>query len=191
MADEVLLVNAGTEKAVCSTKATTGQLAVVSLLAGIDLSVDVNAILENEAHIKKLAEDLCRESNIFIIGNGINHPIAQEAAIKIKEVSYIHAEAFAGSELKHGPLALIEPGSVCITIGDDTLNTAMELKARGAKIISISRNACGCSDHHIKVGGTAFISALIPIQLLAYHLSVKKGIDPDYPRNLAKSVTVK
>ncbi|OGZ09853.1 MAG: hypothetical protein A3D65_00485 [Candidatus Lloydbacteria bacterium RIFCSPHIGHO2_02_FULL_50_13] len=139
-------------------------------------------------------------SDLYIIGRGLNAPIAHEAAIKIQEVSYIHAEGFPGGELKHGPIALIQKGTPVIALiaNDETKrdmesNTA-ELKSRGAYVIGISPAHSPLFDEWIQVpdlGIASPIASLIPIQLLAYHLAVLRGNDPDKPRNLAKSVTVK
>jgi glucosamine--fructose-6-phosphate aminotransferase (isomerizing) len=137
---------------------------------------------------------------MYIIGRGLNYPIALEAAIKLQEVSYIHAEGFAGGELKHGPIALITEGTPCITIvaNDDTradiLSNAMEIKARGGYIIGVSPENSEIFDYWIRVpdaGDASPIVNIIPIQILAYHLGVVRQNNPDMPRNLAKSVTVK
>jgi glucosamine--fructose-6-phosphate aminotransferase (isomerizing) len=126
--------------------------------------------------------------------------MALESAIKIQEVSYAHAEGFAGGELKHGPIALLEEGTPCIAlIGNDEVKTdilsnATELKARGGFIIGIAPERSAIFDEWIKVPDTDTAQAIvniIPVQVLAYFLAVKRGKDPDMPRNLAKSVTVK
>lgn len=139
-------------------------------------------------------------NDLYIIGRGLNAPIAHEAAIKIQEVSYIHAEGFPGGELKHGPIALIQKGTPVIALiaNDETKrdmeSNTMELKSRGAYIIGIAPTHSPLFDEWIQVpdlGVASPIASLIPIQLLAYHLAVLRGNDPDKPRNLAKSVTVK
>jgi glucosamine--fructose-6-phosphate aminotransferase (isomerizing) len=210
-----LLLNNGPEVAVASTKATTSQLALMILLAyacaeryeeGIKylnvVSGKVDELLDNDFldSLKKLAEYLKGTSDIYIIGRGINYAMALEAAIKIQEVSYIHAEGFAGGELKHGPIALIEKGTPCIVLiandetKTDVLSNVIEIKTRGGYIIGVSPENNEVFDHWIKVPDVGICSPIvniIPIQLLAYYLSVNKGIDPDKPRNLAKSVTVK
>jgi len=122
--------------------------------------------------------------------------MALEAAIKIQEVSYIHAQGFAAGELKHGPIALIEEGVPCIVLGDDleTISNAVELKSRGAKIIGISTERADIFDEWLRVpdcGGAQAIASIIPVQILSYHLATLRELDPDMPRNLAKSVTVK
>ncbi|PID70649.1 glutamine--fructose-6-phosphate transaminase (isomerizing) [bacterium DOLZORAL124_38_8] len=149
-----------------------------------------------EEHIKTIAEKIFHTPNLFIIGRGALYPMALEAAIKIQEVSYISAMGFAAGELKHGPIALIEKGTPCVVLGDDaeTVSNAMELKARGAIIIGISAQKQAVFDEWIKVvdcGGAQAIASIVPVQILAYHLAVLKNLDPDMPRNLAKSVTVK
>ena len=137
--------------------------------------------------------------DIFLIGRNSDFPTALEGALKIKEVSYIHAEGFAGGELKHGTIALIEEGTPAIIISDSrtrkqTLSNAMEIKARGGFIIGVDSENNEIFDYFIKVpeaGAANSILMIIPIQILAYYLAVLRNCDPDKPRNLAKSVTVK
>jgi glucosamine--fructose-6-phosphate aminotransferase (isomerizing) len=126
--------------------------------------------------------------------------MALEAALKIKEVSYIHAEGFAGGELKHGVIALVEAGTPCVVLApnDETfssiLSGAEEIKARGGYIIGISPSPSDVWDEHVQVadvGEAASIVNAVPPQILAYELALYRGLDPDKPRNLAKSVTVK
>ncbi|TSC57692.1 MAG: glucosamine--fructose-6-phosphate aminotransferase (isomerizing) [Candidatus Peregrinibacteria bacterium Greene0416_19] len=214
-ADYTLLIRAGPERAVASTKALTGQLAALLLIAyalGDRLQEGKTLLLETSAQISdmlnpryverlsKLAEDMKDREDLYIIGKSWNYPMAMESAIKIQEVSYVHAEGFAGGELKHGPIALIEEGTPCIALMGkdevqmDILSNAMELKARGAWIIGVSPERFEVFDEWIKVpdaGVAQAIVNIIPIQVLAYFLAVKRGKDPDMPRNLAKSVTVK
>ena len=137
---------------------------------------------------------------MYVIGRGMNYPMALESAIKLQEVSYIHAEGFAGGELKHGPIALISRGTPCIALvaNDETrrdiLANAMEIKARGGLIIGISPQREDVFDYWIRVpdaGNASPIVNIIPVQILAYQLAVLRKNDPDMPRNLAKSVTVK
>ncbi len=213
--DYAFMINAGPEKAVASTKATTAQLALVTLLAYavagrlhegkrllIETASKVNDMLNPryEARIAKLARKLRNSRNVYIIGRSLNYPMALESAIKIMEVSYIHAQGFAGGELKHGPLALIEEGAPCIVLvandetRDDIISNAMEIKARGGYIIGISPENHEVFDYWLRVpdvGNASPIVNIIPVQILAYHLGVMRGCDPDYCRNLAKSVTVK
>jgi len=216
-ANQTFLIKAGPEKAVASTKAATSQLALLLLItfavAGklnfgrqllIETAGKINDMLNPRyiAHIAKLAEKIRKQPNLYIIGKNANFPIALEAAIKIQEVSYIHAEGFAGGELKHGPIALIEKNVPCLALcGEDeigfkeTISNAMELKARGGYIIGISAKNNPVFDFWLKTpsatGMANPIINLIPVQLLAYHLAIARGKNPDMPRNLAKSVTVK
>jgi len=146
-----------------------------------------------------LARFLQFKEHIFLIGRGLQYPTALEAALKIKEVSYIHAEGFSGGELKHGTIALIEKGTPCIVFSSahnesEIISNAMEIKARGGFIIGINHNNNEVFDFFIKVpdaGDLNPVTQIIPIQILSYQLAVLRGADPDKPRNLAKSVTVK
>lgn len=214
-ADYTLLINAGPERAVASTKAATGQMAVLLLIAHaiagklqqgrtllLETGGQINDMLNPRyiQHIENIAKQIHTHENMYIIGKGWNYPMALESAIKIQEVSYVHAEGFAAGELKHGPIALIEKGTPCIAlIGNDeftadVLSNIMELKARGALIIAVSPQNNEAFDLWIKVpdaGPAQPIVNIIPIQILAYFLAVLRGKDPDMPRNLAKSVTVK
>ncbi len=215
VSDDFFMVNAGAERAVVSTKATTAQLAVLTLLAYatagklqegklllMNAASSVNDMLNPryDEHIRKLAGILKDARDVFIIGRGLNYPIALEAAIKLQETCYIHAQGFAGGELKHGPLALIGQGTPCIAIvaNDETkkdmISNAMEVKSRGGYIVGISPENNEVFDFWLKVpdaGNASPIINIIPVQILAYHIAVLLGRDPDYPRNLAKSVTVK
>jgi glucosamine--fructose-6-phosphate aminotransferase (isomerizing) len=215
MSDYTIHIKAGPEKAVASTKATTSQLAILTLLAYacnddlqegkrllIETAGQINDMLNPryEEHIQKLAEKIKNVESMYVIGKSVNYPIALEAAIKLQEVSYIHAEGFAGGELKHGPIALISEGTPCVVLvandetRQDILNNAQEVKARGGFIIGISPQQESVFDYWIKVPDAGMASSLvniIPIQLLAYHLAVLRQNNPDMPRNLAKSVTVK
>ena len=215
--DAALPINAGPEKAVASTKAATSQILMFLLLAhalsGHEMRGrkilkkavrDIGKWLEEKRlrDIRQIAERVVSAPNLFVIGKGMLYPVALEAALKIKEVSYIHAEGFAAGELKHGPIALIEQGTPCIALlGDDentndVLNGVEELKARGAFIIGIApqEQKSDVFDAWIPVPDSGIASALthlIPTQILAYYLAVLRGNNPDKPRNLAKSVTVK
>jgi glutamine---fructose-6-phosphate transaminase (isomerizing) len=213
--DDYFMVNAGVERAVVSTKATTAQLAVMMLLAYaaagnlqegklllMNASSAVNDMLNPryEEHIRQLAGILAKRKDLFIIGKGMNYPMALEAAIKFQETCYISAEGLAAGELKHGPLALIDEGTPCIALvandenKDDTISNAMEVKSRGGYIIGVSPENNEVFDYWIKVpdvGNASPLVNIIPLQILAYHIAVMKGLDPDYPRNLAKSVSVK
>ncbi len=215
VSDDFFMVNAGAERAVVSTKATTAQLAVLTLLAYatagklqegklllMNTASAVNDMLNPryDEHIKNLAMMMKDRKDAFIIGRGINYPIALEAAIKLQETCYVHAQGFAGGELKHGPLALIGHGTVCIALvandetKQDMLSNAMEVKSRGGFIIGISPENNEIFDYWLKVpdvGNASPIVNIIPVQMLAYHIAVMRGCDPDFPKNLAKSVTVK
>lgn len=215
VSDIVVPIKAGPEKAVASTKATTSQIAILTLLAyatagklqeGHQLLAatagEINDMLNPryEDHIRTLAEKIKHVESMYIIGRGLNYPMALEAAIKLQEVSYIHAEGFAGGELKHGPIALISEGTPCIAIvandetRSDILSNAMEIKARGGYIIGVSPENAEVFDYWIRVpdaGNASPIVNIIPIQILAYHLAIIRQNNPDMPRNLAKSVTVK
>jgi glucosamine--fructose-6-phosphate aminotransferase (isomerizing) len=215
MSDYKMLIGAGPEKAVASTKAMIGMLSHLVILAHT-LNGDLNSgkIILNRAlvsvkdvlteksvkRIKTLVKRLLAAKNIFVIGRGISYPTALETALKIKEISYIHAEGLAAGELKHGPLALVEKGVPCISFlpNDETyganLAAAMEMKARGGYIIGISYKPHEVFDYFIPVkdaGEATIIPNIVVGQLLSYYLAVGKGLDPDKPRNLAKSVTVK
>lgn len=215
ISDIVVPIKAGPEKAVASTKATTSQLAILTLLAYacnggiaegkqllINTASQINDMLNPryEEHIMKVAEMIKNVESMYIIGRGMNYPIALEAAIKLQEVSYIHAEGFAGGELKHGPLALIAKKTPVITLvaNDEStreiLSNAQEVKARGGYIIGVSPEKHEVFDYWIRVpdtGNSSPILNIIPIQILAYQLAVLRKNNPDKPRNLAKSVTVK
>ncbi len=215
MSDRSLYINAGPEIAVASTKAAVAQMAVLILLAHAvagkiadgkhllrSLVRELKAWLAGDLarDMRRVAERVRDARDIYIIGRGLSAPIAHEAAIKIQEVSYIHAEGFSGGELKHGPIALITSGTPVIAIvpSDETkrdmLSNITELRARGAFVIGIAPENDRLFDEWVPVpdvGEASPIASLIPIQLLAYHLAVLRGNDPDKPRNLAKSVTVK
>lgn len=214
-ADYTLLINAGPERAVASTKALTGQMAVLMLIAyampnrlheGKTLLLESTAMINDMLNpryidfVENVAEQIQAHEDLYIIGKSWNYPMALESAIKIQEVSYIHAEGFAGSELKHGPIALIEEGTPCIAlvgndeVAPDIISNTIELKARGAKTIGVAPENNDAFDIWIKVpdaGAAQAIVNIIPIQVLSYFLAVQRGKDPDMPRNLAKSVTVK
>jgi glutamine---fructose-6-phosphate transaminase (isomerizing) len=215
LADQTIFLTAGSEQAVISTKAYLAKLGVFFLLAhALEgdaaagarlLSKTAQAIDELLAgsldrSIRRLASSLAREEHLYLIGRGLNYATALEGALKIKEASYIHAEGFAGGELKHGVIALIEKNTPCLVIvaedetKADTLSNAMELKARGAFIIGLGSQPEAVFDVFIPVpdlGSASPLVNIVPLQLLAYHLALVKGCDPDKPRNLAKSVTVK
>jgi glucosamine--fructose-6-phosphate aminotransferase (isomerizing) len=211
---EALMMNSGPEICVLSTKTYTSQLTLLTLLAysvagkyedGKKKLKDlINYIYHltsanARSYIKNLAEKIQDSNHIYLIGRGLQYPTALEAALKIKEVSYIHAEGFAGGELKHGTIALIEKGTPCIIFSSkqtekEIISNASELKVRGGYIIGIGPNNNEIFDTFIKVREAEeanSICQIIPIQILAYQLALLRGCDPDKPRNLAKSVTVK
>jgi glucosamine--fructose-6-phosphate aminotransferase (isomerizing) len=212
--DSFLHMNAGPEICVLSTKTYTSQLTLLTLLAyAFDGKFEegknklkylwniiynlTSANMRNK--IKELAEKLKDKEHIFCIGRGLQYATALEAALKIKEASYIHAEALAGGELKHGTIALIENGTPCIVFvseenEEEIISNAVEIKSRGGYIIGISPKNNEIFDFWVKVpetGNENSIVQIIPIQILAYQLALLRGCDPDYPRNLAKSVVVK
>ncbi len=205
-------MNCGPEIGVAATKSFTSQLAIIykitdKLCNGIlgldfkEISNSISKILSNHSKIQSIAKELKDVTDIYVLGRGIHHPIATEAALKLKEIPYIHAEGIPGGELKHGPLALMDSNVYVIIINPndstyiDTLTSASEIKARGAKIIGISDKKSDVYDHWIEIPNIKEamfpMIEIIPIQLLAYYAAVEKDTDPDYPRNLAKSVTVK
>ncbi|HET6518158.1 MAG TPA: glutamine--fructose-6-phosphate transaminase (isomerizing) [Nitrosopumilaceae archaeon] len=209
---QVIRMGCGPEIGVAATKSFTSQLAIIYKIVeklcngciGIDfklVSQSIEKVLSDHTKIQDIARELKEVSDIYIIGRGIHHPIAMEAALKLKELTYIHAEGIAGGELKHGPLALMDSNVYVIIINPDdttytdTITSASEIKSRGAKIIGISDKNNDVYDHWIqipKIDESIYpLIEIIPIQLLAYYSAVEKDTDPDYPRNLAKSVTVK
>ena len=211
-ADVIIGMNCGPEIGVAATKSFTSQLVVLYKIVQklSDNKITINfkkfaksilKILENSIEIQKIAKELKNISDIYVLGRGINYPIAKEAALKLKELTYIHAEGIPGGELKHGPLALMDSNVFVIIINpndstySDTLTSAREIKARGAKIIGVSDIESSVYDYWIKmpkIDQVLYpISEIIPIQFLSYYAALEKDADPDYPRNLAKSVTVK
>ncbi len=212
--DKSILQRAGPEICVISTKAYTSQLAILTLLAYElagkydegreklrDLVRHIYYLTSDSVRkfLQRIAENLRYAEHVYLIGRGLQYPTALEAALKIKEMSYIHAEAYAGGELKHGSIAMIEHGTPCIVFTSnetekETLSNAMELKARGGYITGVGPNNNPVFDAWIKVREAEeanSICQIIPIQILAYQLAILRGCDPDKPRNLAKSVTVK
>ena len=207
-----LLLNAGPEMCVLSTKTYTSQVALFTLLAfavadrledgknemkSLWLEIYMLTSRNMREHIKTLAHSLVNAEHIYLIGRDLQYATALEAALKIKEVSYIHAEAFAGGELKHGTLALIENGTPCIVFvaegGDKIIQNVHEIKSRGGLIIGVSPQQDDIFDFWVKVPEAGLLNPIvqiIPIQILSYYLAVLKGLDPDRPRHLAKSVTV-
>lgn len=215
MADKKLLLGAGPEKAVASTKAYIAKVSVFLLLAQaisgrtdkikkqmLAAAKEIKDMIKNKntKKLKDLAKKLSTVKHIYIIGRGASYPSALEAALKIKEVSYIHAEGLAGGELKHGTIALIDKGTPVIVFAplDEThsavISNATEIKARGGYIIGISPKQASIFDEWIEIkdlGYATLLTQIIPAQLLSYYLAIELGCDPDKPRNLAKAVVVK
>lgn len=224
-ADKVIYTHAGPEIAVASTKAYSTQLAVMYLLALYMAQVKgtcssseilrlssellymdtiVEQVLKEQEKIKELAWRYREVESTFFLGRGFDYAVAMEGALKLKEISYIHAEAYAAGELKHGPLALIENGvPVLALISQDnlvekTMSNIKEVKARGAVVIAICKEnlqeACQECDEQVLLPDVnpilAPIAAVVPLQVFAYYMAVFRGADVDKPRNLAKSVTV-
>jgi glucosamine--fructose-6-phosphate aminotransferase (isomerizing) len=201
-----IYMRAGPEIGVAATKTFTTQLVslliIYSILTKENLKKfekadeEVYNALGLEGYAKKIGEELSRARNIYYLGRGLSLPLAMEGALKIKEVAYVHAEAYPAGESKHGPIALVEKGFPVVFINDGEMpellkNNVMEMKARGAKIYVVSTNK------RVGEGDEVYIESKIPplsiapiIQLIAYYASTAKGIDPDKPRNLAKTVTV-
>ncbi len=205
-------LNCGPEIGVAATKSFTSQMAILYKIAdklcddclGIDFKTVSDAytkILSNTSTIRELAKSIKNIQDLFIIGRGIHYPIAKEGALKIKEITYVHAEGIAGGELKHGPLALMDSSKYVIVINPDddsyvdNVSSIHEIKSRNAKIIGISNKPDTNYDYWIKIPTIREdlypLIEIIPLQLIAYYLALERGIDPDYPKNLAKSVTVK
>ena len=222
-ADYFVYTHAGPEIAVASTKAYTSQLVLLNIMAlyfaetlescsqhRIDnikkeilkLSEKAEEILENTEIIKEIAKKISSQKYMFYLGRGIDYPVAMEGALKLKEISYIFAEAYPSGELKHGPIALIENGVSVIniltnsTLVEKSLSNVQEVVTRGANCIIITNQDFDTSsfENVIKIPEiSALVSpilSVIPLQLLAYYITKEKGLDVDKPRNLAKSVTV-
>lgn len=215
LSDLVVPLQAGPEQCVLSTKAYTAKVAALLLTtyALADRLEEGRRLLRQAARamtaflsgdgvkqVKEVARLIRDKEHLYAIGRGVNYPTALEAALKIKEGSYVHAEGFAGGELKHGVIALIETGTPCLVFApndetyDDTISGAMQLKARGGFVIGVASAPAPAFDFLIEVedvGDAQPLLNALPAQLLGYHLALLRGHDPDKPRNLAKSVTVK
>jgi glucosamine--fructose-6-phosphate aminotransferase (isomerizing) len=222
--DGGVYIHAGPEIGVASTKAFTSQVAVLSLLTltlgrqramsnetGIDVARELDSIpgkietiLERSDAVKAIAEQYGRRNNFIYLGRGYQFPVALEGALKLKEISYIHAEGYPAAEMKHGPIALIDENMPVVfmctrdSAYDKVMSNMSEVRARKGRIIAIAsegdKDVASRADHVIYVPQTLpmlqpMLSA-IPLQLLAYHVAVMRGCDVDQPRNLAKSVTV-
>ena len=205
-------LNCGPEIGVAATKSFTSQMAILYRIAdklcdgclAVDFKTISKAyaeILSDTSKIKELCKSIKNISNLFVIGRGIHYPLAKEGALKIKEITYVHAEGIAGGELKHGPLALMDSSAYVIIINPDddsyvdNISSMHEIKARGAKVIGISNIHNPNYDYWVEIPTVSKefypLIEIIPLQLIAYYLALEKGVDPDFPKNLAKSVTVK
>ena len=216
--------HAGPEIGVASTKAFTSQLVVLALITLLlarkknmsladgkciaeeleKIPEKINRILQLNESIEKIAEVFKDARNFLYLGRGFNFPVALEGALKLKEISYIHAEGYPAAEMKHGPIALIDDNMPAVFIApkdtnyDKIVSNIEEVKARSGRIIAIASESDGNIDHlvdyTIKIPDTIRmltpLLTVIPLQMLAYHIAVKKGLNVDQPRNLAKSVTV-
>jgi glucosamine--fructose-6-phosphate aminotransferase (isomerizing) len=215
LSHQVIHLNCGAELAVAATKTFLSQLAIFYLLSFsmvnsfdeaaaklTSLNGEITKVLDwNKNELMKLSQKLKDKNDFYYIARGINFAIASEGALKLKEISYIHAEGMPAGELKHGTLALIEPGTPVVVLCpadytfSETLSNAMEAKSRGAYIIGVSDKESDIYDSWIKLPEVDELLypmvAVVPLQLLAYYLAINRGCDPDKPRNLAKSVTVK
>jgi len=202
ISDVCQMLSCGMEKCVASTKSFVAQMAVFDIALGIDLNQrikNIKWILKNKNKINPLAKMISQKQHLFILGRGKMLPIALEGALKIKELSYIHAEGMAGGELKHGTLALIDKDSICIVLvskenTNEMLASGLEVKARGATVIGIAQRKENVFDEFLPIRGKEDdeqTEAVVWLQLLAEKICDLKRLDPDKPRNLAKSVTVK
>jgi glutamine---fructose-6-phosphate transaminase (isomerizing) len=214
ISDSFLCIDCGPEVGVAATKSFTGQLSlfysvVDNLCNGcigyesskLELVDAIHKVLATENEVQKIADRIRDTKDVYIMGRSIHYPIALEGALKIKELAYIHAEGIAAGELKHGPLALIDKKSIVIIINPtdatyvDNLASANEIKARGAVIIGVSDKPNDVYDMFIRIPSIKDplypLLEVIPFQILAYYLALGNKANPDYPRNLAKSVTVK
>jgi glucosamine--fructose-6-phosphate aminotransferase (isomerizing) len=219
-----IYLHAGPEIGVASTKAFTSQVIALALLtlklarlrhmsvlkgrelaeSMLALPAQVQSILDRAGEIEKIAERFKSATNFLYLGRGYNFPVALEGALKLKEISYIHAEGYPAAEMKHGPIALIDEEMPVVFVAphdavfEKVVSNIQEVKARGGKVICITSQEepvlDGLIDFEIRVPQTADmlypILTVIPLQLLAYYIAVKRGLNVDQPRNLAKSVTV-
>ncbi len=224
--DAVIYTHAGPEIAVASTKAFLTQVIAVYLIGLYlaqtrgemesdevreifsqmsELPAKIEQILETVEPLRELTRSFAKENSVLFLGRNVGFPVALEGALKLKELAYMHAEGFAGGELKHGPIALIEEGSLVIAIlpfghnyglDEKMLSNVQEVKARGAKVIVIAEEGAEVTgaSHTIRIPSASPllqpILATVPLQVFAYEMAVARGNDVDQPRNLAKSVTV-
>jgi len=213
-ADVSLSINSGPEIGVAATKSFTGQLslayAIMDRISGGKVGFNrdlmsgmIHTVLAGSSSIERLVNiSMPKANDIYLLGRSIHFPIALEGALKMKELAYVHAEGIAAGELKHGPLALMDKNVVVFVINpddktySDTLSSAHEVKARGAKIIGISNVPNDVYDAIIEIPKLDNellypLVEIIPLQLFSYYLALQRNADPDFPRNLAKSVTVR
>jgi len=217
-------LHVGPEIGVASTKAFNAQVTVLALVAlllgrqrrlssvqGMEIAQAINSLpaaveqtLKLSDEILEIAKVYCKHANFLYLGRHYNYPVAMEGALKLKEISYIHAEGYPAAEMKHGPIALIDANMPVVIVApkdalfDKIVSNAREIKARGGKLIVVTTDDCSPLDefaeHIIKVPSVNSalmpIITSVPLQLLAYHIAVLRGNDVDQPRNLAKSVTV-
>ena len=223
--DSGMYTHAGPEIGVASTKAFTTQITVLILLslkiAAIKETINteenrrlineleliperIGTFLKGISQVERIAKIYHQAPNMLYLGRGFNFPVALEGALKLKEISYIHAEGYPAAEMKHGPIALIDKEMPVIVIAtkkgyyDKIVSNVQEIKSRGAKIISIvtegDQTIKSLSDHSIEIPESDEIFtplfATIPLQLLSYYIAIIRGCNLDQPRNLAKSVTV-
>ena len=213
-ADVSLGINSGPEIGVAATKSFTGQISLAySILdrissgrVGFDrdtVSDKISKMLSGSTGIERLVNmTMPKVNDIYLLGRSIHFPIALEGALKLKELAYVHAEGIAAGELKHGPLALMDKNAVVFVLNpddktySDTLSSAHEVKSRGAKIIGISNVPNDVYDAMIEIPPMDNeilypLVEIVPLQLFSYYLALHNNADPDFPRNLAKSVTVR
>ncbi len=211
LSDYLLPVNAGPEIAVVSTKAFTAQLATFFALHKEIKGEQENGFAKSftewltnkklQESVLSLAKELLKSEHIYLIGKYINYPATMEFTLKLKETSYIHAEAFASGELKHGVISLIQPGTPCIAltandgIHGEVISSSIELKSRGGYIVGVGPTNNQAFNYWIETPDSGPLYSIfynvVVGQLLGYYLGIGRGADPDKPRNLAKSVTVK
>lgn len=218
-------IHAGPEIGVASTKAFTGQVTLLSLMALTladrrgtlpkrelqklmnelsDIPRKMQVVLDQEDYIQEIATEMVHANNILYLGRGYNFPVALEGALKMKEISYIHAEGYPAAEMKHGPIALIDENMPVVVIAtnesayEKIISNVQEIKSRKGKVFAIvpegDKEIKSIANYSIEIPTTAEpfapLLSVLPLQLLSYHVAVMRGSDVDQPRNLAKSVTV-
>ena len=224
-ADGVLYTRAGPEIGVAATKTVLAQIAALELLAlhlaqvrgtmtPAEVSTEMDELLRLDGvlevtlsrsdEVAAVAAGLSQATDFFFLGRHASYPTALEGALKLKEISYLHAEGYPGGELKHGPLAVIEPGCVVVAVAtggplkEKMLSNVAEVKSRGATVVLVAQDGdedgAGVADFVLRVPAARDLQSpikdIVPLQQLAYHLAVGRGLDVDRPRNLAKTVTV-